>query len=170
MPSAESQPLTLMGPLAEPVVIINGEARFRVQYAPEGDDGQERSVEEYEVSETVLPCVVSDPVLAAALTDLEPGTMMHLTGYLTTISCDGDPLRLVVLAVELSTPLPERFTLADAAEQHDDYLALLTLSPGGAQSWHLIHASGAYAGAVSSPEQIPTAIKAHKALRGSPES
>lgn len=170
MSPLEPLPLTLSGPLSEPVIFVNGQARFRVLYASEGDDNQGHTAQDHEVNETVLPCVVSDPVLAAPLADLKPGTMLHLTGFLAVPGTDGNPLRLVVRTIEFEPRLAVRFTLADSTERHDDYLAVRTLTEGGAESWHLLHSSGAYAGATSAPKQIPAAIKADKAIRGSTEA
>lgn len=91
---------TFNGVLAEPAVLDRGEARFRLLIAPEGDDGQELTPQDHDVREAVLPCTLADPVSAAHIAALPPGTPLKVTGYLALPNQPGTPLRLVVLTIQ----------------------------------------------------------------------
>ena len=101
--------ITLTGALAEQAVLDDGEARFRLLLAPEGDDGLELTPQEHDVREAVLPCSLADPFYAADVAALPPGAPLKVTGYLSLPDQPTTPLRLVVLTVQPEDPEHEAF-------------------------------------------------------------
>lgn len=101
--------ITLTGALAEQAVLDNGEARFRLLLALEGDGGQELTPQEHDVREAVLPCSLADPFYAADVAALPPGAPLRVTGYLSLADHPTMPLRLVVVTVQPEDPEHEAF-------------------------------------------------------------
>jgi hypothetical protein len=120
--------ITLTGALAEQAVLDNGEARFRLLLAPEGD-GQELTPQEHDVREAVLPCSLADPFYAADVAALPPGAPLKVTGYLSLPDQPTTPLRLVVLTVQPEDPEHEAF--ADPAPPPSQRPALRLVRASG---------------------------------------
>ncbi|MEV6841073.1 hypothetical protein AB0N17_42470 [Streptomyces sp. NPDC051133] len=103
--SVHTHPMTLSGTLADPAVLIDGQAYFRLTYAPE-DHNCAPAGHDHEVREAVLPCALADPAAAADLATLQPGTSLTVSGYLALPDTYTSDLRLVVHTadIELSAP------------------------------------------------------------------
>ena len=69
--SVRIHPMTLSGTLADPAVLIDGQAYFRLTYAPE-DHNCAPAGHDHEVREAVLPCAVADPAAAAESASRQP--------------------------------------------------------------------------------------------------
>ncbi|MBK3646422.1 hypothetical protein JHN46_38020, partial [Streptomyces sp. MBT33] len=78
--SVHTHPMTLSGTLADPAVLIDGQAYFRLTYAPE-DHNCAPAGHDHEVREAVLPCALADPAAAADLATLQPGAPLTVSGY-----------------------------------------------------------------------------------------
>ncbi|TLS45731.1 hypothetical protein FE633_13265 [Streptomyces montanus] len=105
--SVHTHEMTLTGALAESAVLVDGQAYFRVLYAPE-DHSQRPAGHEHEVREAVLPCALADPVAAADLAELQPGAPLTVSGYLALPDTNTTGLRLVVLTVDADLPKPRQ--------------------------------------------------------------
>ncbi|WP_331732425.1 hypothetical protein [Streptomyces sp. NBC_00989] len=102
--SVHTHPMTLRGTLADPAVLIDGQAYFRLAYTPESHNSAPAG-HELEVREAVLPCALADPEAAADLAALPPGTPVTVSGYLALPDTYTSDLRLVVNTAD--TPPPE---------------------------------------------------------------
>ncbi|WP_042428187.1 hypothetical protein [Streptacidiphilus anmyonensis] len=91
-------------------------ARFRIVIEPTDE----------RTDQMVLPCSVSDPILAhQVVTDLRPGDLLRVTGYLRLPTTPDDPIWLHVLALELRALVPE------PADQAEPLTAQPTISEDG---------------------------------------
>ncbi|GGN46305.1 hypothetical protein [Streptomyces fuscichromogenes] len=93
--SVRTHPMTLSGTLADPAVLINSQAYFRLTYTPE-DHNCAPEGSEHEVREAVLPCALADPEAAADLAELHSGAPLTVSGYLALPDTYTSDLRLVV--------------------------------------------------------------------------
>lgn len=103
--SVHTHPMTLSGTLADPAVLIDGQAYFRLTYTPEGHNCAPVG-DEHEVREAVLPCALADPEAAADLARLPPGTPLTVSGYLALPDTYTSDLRLVVNTADSPPPEP----------------------------------------------------------------
>ncbi|MER5696047.1 hypothetical protein ACWDBO_30200 [Streptomyces mirabilis] len=104
--SVHTHEMTLTGALAETAVIDDGQAYFRVLYAPAAE-GHGRTAE-HEVREAVVPCALADPAVVAVLAELQPGALLTVSGYLAMPDRYTTGLRLVVLTVVAELPEPRQ--------------------------------------------------------------
>ncbi|MFD9541411.1 hypothetical protein [Streptomyces sp. NPDC060022] len=137
--------ITVAGVLDEETVPGNPlgtAARFRLTISPSGET----------FDEAMLPCVITDPVLAfSALTDLVPGDELRLTGHLQLPQSAGQPLCLYVLTLETLTPPPEQKTSQVRVERNGPYIYILDADHPGVLVWT---ASGASVGVAEDPTAI----------------
>lgn len=98
--SVHTHPMTLSGTLADPAVLIDGQAYFRLTYAPE-DHNCAPAGHDHEVCEALLPCALADPAAAADLATLQPGAPLTVSGYLALPDTFTSDLRLVVHTADI---------------------------------------------------------------------
>ncbi|HEY9327029.1 MAG TPA: hypothetical protein VIS09_02120 [Streptomyces sp.] len=117
-----TEPIVLDGFLEEATVpgdLHGSTARFRLTVSPTDE----------RTDEMILPCSVTDPVLAlAVIHDLAPGDKLRVTGHLRLPRTPDEPMWLVVstLAVLETALVSDPATLATAViERHGPYVCWL---------------------------------------------
>ncbi|MFR0367619.1 GGDEF domain-containing protein [Streptomyces sp. MCC20] len=128
-------------------------ARFRIHLAADED----------RVDEAVLPCVVDNPALAAAvLTEHQRGDLLRVTGHLRLPETPDGALWLQVHTIDVLHPTlltdPDDQEVTPFFERYASYVVIY--DPDGLT--HVWHASGEQLGVTDDPSEISDLIHAYE--------
>ncbi|MFJ3673716.1 hypothetical protein ACIPSE_45465 [Streptomyces sp. NPDC090106] len=112
-------------------------------------------------------CTTSDPRIAhALLTDINPGDLLHVSGFLTEFDDPDRPDRLLVEALEVLAPAPARDLPEMVLDWHGDYIVVFD---AGIETVPVFTAAGQWVGTAESPDTIGTLIEIHERVNGTGE-
>ncbi|MDJ0345789.1 hypothetical protein QMK19_34930 [Streptomyces sp. H10-C2] len=121
---------------------------------------------DHAADEMLLPCLVTDPVLArTALDELEEGDLLRVEGLLMLPCATADGvLRLQVEAIEVLSPAPIREIEPDSVERYGPYVIVNGNTDSiGADPVQMWTDAGAWVGIAPGPAAVQDMITAYEA-------
>jgi hypothetical protein len=134
-------------------------ARFRIFVSPTDE----------RTDEMVLPCTVTDPVMAAAvLQDLVPGDKVRVTGYFRVPSTPDEPMWLAVTTLELLQTAPQHTTdpgdaITAMLERYGPYVCYIDADTDEVPVWT---ETGAWVGVADTPADIAELLDSYEQRHG----
>ncbi|WP_217208905.1 hypothetical protein [Streptomyces sp. AC550_RSS872] len=136
--------------------------RFRIFVSPTDE----------RTDEMVLPCTVTDPVMAAAvLNDLVPGDKVRVTGYFRVPRTPDEPMWLAVTALELLQTAPQPThpdpdtgeAITAMLERYGPYVCFIDADTDEVPVWT---ETGAWVGVADTPADIAELLDSHEQRHG----
>ncbi len=127
-------------------------ARFRLTVSPTDE----------RTDEMILPCSITDPVMAAAvLHDLVPGDQLRVTGHLRLPRTSDEPLWLTVTALEVLAPAPvltdSAGTFTTTLERYSPYVCYVDADTNQVPVWT---EAGVWVGCADTPGDVGDLLEA----------
>ncbi|GAA3381134.1 hypothetical protein GCM10020367_71210 [Streptomyces sannanensis] len=130
-----------------------GTARFELISSPTDDPSDD----------TVVSCTTDDPRIAdALLTEIQPGDLLHVTGFLISPGTLTEP-RLAVDALEVLATAPARALREMVLDRYGDYVVVFDADTDAVP---VFTALGQWVGLADNPDAIATLIDIHERVNG----
>ncbi|MFE8950104.1 hypothetical protein [Streptomyces sp. NPDC007856] len=131
-----------------------GTARFQLIVSPTDDA----------MDDVVWSCTTGDPRIAyVLLTEIRPGDLLHVSGFLTQPDNQAEPARLTVDALEVLATAPARALQEMVLDRFGDYIVVFDADTDAVP---VFTALGQWVGMAANPDAIGTLIEIHERVNG----
>ncbi|MFI5689452.1 hypothetical protein [Streptomyces sp. NPDC051636] len=131
-----------------------GTARFQLIVSPTDDA----------VDDVTWNCTTGDPRIASALlTEIQPGDLLHVSGFLTQPDNQAEAARFTVDALEVLATAPARALQEMVLDRYGDYVVVFDADTDAVP---VFTALGQWVGMAASPDAIGTLIEIHERVNG----
>ncbi|MEU5632116.1 hypothetical protein ACH47C_23395 [Streptomyces rishiriensis] len=131
-----------------------GTAQFELITSPTDDPADD----------TVFSCTTEEPRIAnALLTEIQPGDLLHVAGFLTQPASPAGPARLTVDALEVLATAPTRALQEMVLDRYGDYVVVFDADTDAVP---VFTALGQWVGLADNPDAIATLIDIHERVNG----
>ncbi|UDM05580.1 hypothetical protein [Streptomyces longhuiensis] len=131
-----------------------GTARFQRIASPTDDA----------VDDVIWSCTTGNPRIAhLLLTEIQPGDLLHVSGFLTQPDHPADPARLTIDALEVLATAPARALQEMVLDRYGDYVVVFDADTDAVP---VFTSSGHWVGMAESPDIVGTLIEIHERVNG----
>ncbi|MGY1503631.1 hypothetical protein ACW4TU_44945 (plasmid) [Streptomyces sp. QTS52] len=116
------------------------------------------------VDDVIWSCTTGNARIASVLlTEIQPGDLLHVSGFLTQSGNPSEPARLSVDALEVLAAAPARALQEMVLDRYGDYVVVLDT---GTDAVPVFTALGQWVGMAENPDAIGPLIVIHERVNG----